>query len=160
MGVALLKSVSGENPRQIAAQILTHRHSGQFVEKLLADAFTRAHLSPSDRALCQELVYGTVRWQATLDWLIARKTQNRSQQPRLQNLLRLGLYQIFWLDRIPHHAAVNETVALASHCGLASRSGFVNALLRGYLRELDATKQLLAELKSTQPHLGFSHPEW
>ena len=78
----------------------------------------------------------------------------------LQDLLRLGLYQIFWLDRIPNHAAVHETVELAKQSGFAPQAGFVNAVLRGYLREFDATKRLLAELKTTQPHLGYSHPEW
>lgn len=117
-------------------------------------------LSPKDRALCQELVYGAVRWQATLDWLIARKTAGRTQKSVLQNLLRLGLYQIFWLDRIPNHAAVNETVEQAKQSGFGPQAGFVNAVLRGYLREFDQTKALLTELKTTQPHLGYSHPEW
>jgi 16S rRNA (cytosine967-C5)-methyltransferase len=152
--------VSGENPREIAAKILARRNTGEFIEKLLADALSRAPLLPSDRALCQELTYGIVRWQATLDWLIARKTQDRPQKPMLQTLLRLGLYQIFWLDRIPHHAAVHETVELARAAGFSSQAGFVNALLRGYLREFDPTKQLLAKLKIDQPHLGYSHPEW
>lgn len=122
---------------------------------------SRQSLSPKDRGLCQELVYGVVRWQATLDWLIARKTTpGRNQKPALQNLLRLGLYQIFWLDRIPNHAAVNETVEQAKQSGFGPQAGFVNAVLRGYLREFDATKTLLADLKIAQPHLGYSHPEW
>ena len=120
----------------------------------------RARLSSLDRHLCQELAYGIVRWQATLDWLIARKTAAREQKPMLRNLLRMGLYQIFWLDRIPGHAAVNETVELARQSGFHSQAGFVNAVLRNYLREFDATKRLLAELKTEQPHLGYSHPEW
>jgi len=74
--------------------------------------------------------------------------------------LRLGLYQIFWLDRIPDHAAVHETVELARQNGFGAQAGFVNAVLRGYLREADATKKLLGELKATQPALGWSHPEW
>ncbi len=120
----------------------------------------RRALSPADRGLCQELVYGVVRWQATLDWLIARKTGGRAQKPALQILLRLGLYQIFWLDRIPDHAAVNETVELAKRNGFGAQAGFVNAVLRGYLREADATQKLLADLKISQPALGWSHPEW
>jgi 16S rRNA (cytosine967-C5)-methyltransferase len=119
-----------------------------------------ARLSPPDRHLCQELAYGIVRWQATLDWLIDRKTDARAQKPILQNLLRLGLYQIFWLDRIPAHAAVHETVELARQSGYNTQAGFINAVLRGYLREFDATKGLLAELKTKHPHLGYSHPEW
>jgi len=70
------------------------------------------------------------------------------------------LYQIFWLDRIPNHAAVHETVELARQSGFDTQAGFINAVLRGYLREFDATRRLLAELKTAQPHLGYSHPEW
>jgi 16S rRNA (cytosine967-C5)-methyltransferase len=78
----------------------------------------------------------------------------------LQNLLRLGLYQIFWLDRVPGHAAVNVTVELTKRLGFGPQAGFVNAVLRGYLREADATRLLLNQLKATQPALGYSHPEW
>ena len=47
-----------------------------------------------------------------MDWLIARKTSGRTQKSGLQTLLRLGLYQMFWLDRVPDHATVNETVRI------------------------------------------------
>ena len=152
--------MSRENPREIALRILGQAVSGDYVETRLEAALGRSRLSAPDRHLCQELAYGIVRWQATLDWLIARKTEARAQKPRLQDLLRLGLYQIFWLDRIPDHAAVHETVELARRSGFDSQAGFVNALLRSYLRELDATRHLLAKLKREQPHLGYSHPEW
>jgi 16S rRNA (cytosine967-C5)-methyltransferase len=159
--MALLKLVSEQKPRQIAAQVLAHRRAGgEFIEDLLQAALAGAALSPADRGLCQEIVYGVVRWQAALDWLIARKTDGREQKPVLQNLLRLGLYQIFWLDRIPDHAAVHETVELAKQNGFGAQAGFVNALLRGCLREQEETKKLLAGLKSSQPALGWSHPEW
>ncbi len=156
----LLKVVSGQKPREIAARLLLRRPGGDFIEHRLDLALAQTPLPPSDRHLCQQLVYGTVRWQATLDWLIARRTKNRTQAALLQNLLRLGLFQIFWLDRIPAYAAVHETVELARRMGFGAQAGFVNALLRGYLRELEPTRRLLAELKVSQPHLGYSHPEW
>ncbi len=153
--------MSDQKPREIAGRILQrHNRSGDYIENLLEKELARAQLSGPDRRLCQELAYGVVRWQAALDWLIARKTEARAQKPALQILLRLGLYQIFWLDRIPDHAAVNETVEQARHSGFGPQAGFVNAVLRGYLRESDATRQALADLKSTQPHVGYSHPEW
>jgi 16S rRNA (cytosine967-C5)-methyltransferase len=156
-----LKNVSGQNPRQIAVEVLRQwRPGGDFTENLLERALAQTVLSSVDRALCQELVYGVVRWQATLDWLIVRKTDGREQKPVLRNLLRLGLYQIFWLDRIPDHAAVHETVELTRQSGLGAQAGFVNAILRGYLRETEATRKLLAELKISQPAPGWSHPEW
>ncbi|MEI9961936.1 MAG: transcription antitermination factor NusB [Limisphaerales bacterium] len=88
------------------------------------------------------------------------KTNGREQKSALQNLLRLGLYQIFWLDRIPDHAAVHETVELAKQSGFGPQAGFVNAILRGYLREADETKKLLAELKISDLAIGYSHPQW
>ena len=150
-----------QKPRQIAARVLGQRRTnGLFVEDLLEIALNGAQLSSADRGLCQEIVYGVVRWQTALDWLIRRKTAGREQKPALQNLLRLGLYQIFWLDRIPGHAAVHETVELAKQGGFGPQAGFINAVLRGYLRETDETKKLLADLKISQPALGWSQPEW
>jgi 16S rRNA (cytosine967-C5)-methyltransferase len=153
--------VNDQKPRQIAARVLGQRRAnGLFVEDLLEIALAGAQLSSSDRGLCQEMVYGIIRWQAALDWLILRKTNGREQKPALQNLLRLGLYQIFWLDRIPDHAAVHETVELAKQGGFGPQAGFVNAVLRGYLREANETRKILAELKNSDPAIGFSHPQW
>ncbi len=159
--------MSGKNPRQIALRVLqARRQSGEFTETLLERALAAgpstvpekgqgSTMSSPDRALCQELVYGVVRAQAALDWLIDRKTGGRRQNSGMQSVLRLGLYQVFWLDRIPAHAAVHETVELAKREGFGPKAGFVNAVLRGYLREFDATKKLLAELKETNPVVGI-----
>ena len=150
-----------QKPREIAFAVLRRRQSGaDFVESLLEAALASARLSAPDRALAQELTYGVVRWQATLDWLIARRTNGRDQKPTLGTLLRLGLYQLFWLDRVPDHAAVNETVALAREAGFGPQAGFVNAVLRGYARDREATRKLLADLKITDPATGWSHPAW
>jgi 16S rRNA (cytosine967-C5)-methyltransferase len=153
--------VSSEKPREIAVRVLRrHDDGGGFVEDLLDEALAKDSLEPVDRRLAQELVFGVVRWRAPLDWLIAQKTPGRTQKQALQILLRLGLYQIFWLERIPEHAAVNETVELARQLGFGPQSGFINALLRGYLRERDTTVARLESLKREQPALGYSHPEW
>jgi 16S rRNA (cytosine967-C5)-methyltransferase len=157
-----LNVVNEQNPRQIAARILSQRlTSGEFTENLLETALAAARLSPADRGLCHELVCGVVRWQKSLDALIARKTDPaRELRPALRNLLRLGLYQIFWLDRIPPHAAVHETVEQAKRAGYHTQAGLINAVLRGYLRETDEIKKILADMKMSQPALGWSHPEW
>jgi 16S rRNA (cytosine967-C5)-methyltransferase len=69
-------------------------------------------LDERDRALLTELVYGVLRWQGRLDWQIDRLSRIKPEKidPAVRLLLRLGLYQIFFLDRVPAHAAVNETV--------------------------------------------------
>jgi 16S rRNA (cytosine967-C5)-methyltransferase len=150
-----------ENPREIAIRVLRQRRPlGDYVEKLLERELARHALSSQDRALCQELVYGVVRWQSTLDWLVARKTSPRTQNIAIRALLHLGLYQLFWLDRIPDHAALNETVELSKRLGFGPRAGFINAVLRGYSREREKTRQALEALKKSDPPVGCSHPSW
>jgi 16S rRNA (cytosine967-C5)-methyltransferase len=158
---ASFKRLNNEKPRQIAVRVLRDRMAGgTYTEDLLERELGTVRLSPADRALCQELVYGIVRWQTPLDWLVTRKTEGRTQKDLLRILLQLGLYQMFWLDRIPNHAAVHETVEMAREFGFGPQTGFINAVLRGYARERVETQKLLADLKISQPPIGWSHPEW
>jgi len=147
--------------RDIAARVLLRRLQGStFVEDLLDDAFATTKMRPDDRRLAQEMVYGCVRWQGTLDWLVARKTEDRPQIPQVQVFLRLGLYQLFFLDRIPPHAACFETVEIAKRLGFVNQANFINAILRRSEAEREQVQLALADLRDTQPALGYSHPEW
>ena len=114
-----------KNVRAIAAQVLLD--SGKrFVDEAL-EAHRGASLSRRDRALLTTLVYGVTRWRRELDWLIDRCAQR--VQPEIREHLRIALFQIRHLDKIPRHAAVNEAVELAK--GVSRKSaGFVNAVLR------------------------------
>jgi 16S rRNA (cytosine967-C5)-methyltransferase len=153
--------VNSQKPREIAVRVLLRAERvSDYIEDLLAADLAQAGLTGADRALAQELVFGVTRWKTTLDWLIAQKTEGRVQKVPLQILLRLGLYQMFWLERIPDHATVHETVEMAKRLGFGARAGFVNAVLRGYAREREPTCRRLAELRQTDPALGFSHPKW
>ncbi len=155
-----LLSIAVEKPREIAVRILRRYGEGaDYLENVLEGELSGASLTSVDRALVQELTFGIVRWQATLDWLAGQKTAGRTQKSEVRILLRLGLYQIFWLDRIPDHAAVHETVEMAKRLG-RSEAGFINAILRGYLREHAETEKKLQDLKLRQPALGYSHPDW
>ena len=141
--------MNAQKPREIAVNLLCEHAEGRhYLEVLFEQNGAKNSLSPSDRGLLQEITFGAVRWQATLDWLIKRRTGGRVQKTVLQAILRLGLYQLLWLDRIPAHAAVHEMVELAKVKGFGPQSGFVNAVLRGYAREIPGTKALLNELKS------------
>lgn len=157
--MALLFRVRGEKPREIAVEILLTRHRGAFVESLVDSALSENPLSPEDRRFLQELVYGVVRWELTLDWLIGKKTE-KPQKPFVQNLLRLALYQMFWLDRVPSYAAVNECVELCKQRGFVPQARFINAVLRGYGREMEETRQALREFRTSDLSRGFSHPAW
>jgi len=153
--------VSDETQREIAARLVGKwEERAVYAETLLEEELEKAALNPPDRRLVQELVYGTIRWRATLDWLIDRRTSKERTKMPVRILLRLGLYQIFWLDRIPHHAAVHETVEMAKRLPGADESGVINAILRGYIRDLEATRHELEQLKATDPATGYSHPKW
>ena len=150
-----------QKPREIAARALLQRESGKgYIEETLDRALVGSQLTPEDRGLTQEIAYGVVRWQGPIDWLISRRTQGREQKATLRVLLRMAIYQLFWLTRIPDHAAVNETVELARAMGCGPQAGFVNAVLRGFIRERDTTESLIKGLKQNDVALAWSHPAW
>jgi 16S rRNA (cytosine967-C5)-methyltransferase len=118
---------------------------------------TAALASPRDRALARELGFGVLRWLTSLDtamgMLLDRPLEARD--PDLRLVLALGLYQILHL-RVPAHAAVSETVALAREAGMAPATGLVNAVLRRALRERDDLQVRLAR----DDQARHAHPEW
>lgn len=120
-------------PRAVALGLLLDwaRH-GQYPNITLDHALRRNPLSAPDRALVTTLVYGVIERKITLDAIIDRLA-DRPIDDTVRAILRMGLYQLRYLDRIPPHAAVNESVALAPR----RASGFVNAILRSYLRGPD-----------------------
>ena len=122
-----------ENVRALALSVL-EKHAGaeQYSNIALDTAIKRHPLSDADRGLLTALVYGVIERKLTLDHLISCLCDRplRELDGQTQMLLRLGLYQLQYLDRVPDHAAVNETVSLAPR----RTRGFVNAVLRTHLR--------------------------
>lgn len=106
------------------------RESSYANELLHADAYNR--LSPQDHALTTELVMGVLRWRSLLDHEIAQASSHPISKLDLEILiaLRLALYQFRWLDRIPEHAALHESVELVKRARKRSAAPFVNAVLR------------------------------
>ena len=104
---------------------------GNIVENRLENGRRTPALSAQDRALCQELVCGLVRWQRTLDWLIARKTAGRDQKPASASCCALAFTSFSGCNAFPDHAAVHETVELGKRLGFGPQAGFLNAVLRG-----------------------------
>lgn len=149
------------NARGVAARLLlAAEEPGDFLENRLERDAAFMGLAGVDRRLCQDLVFGALRWQRTLDWLGGKAGVQRPPPPPARVLLRLGLYQLFWLDRIPEFAAVNETVQLAQTLGARPLSGFLNAVLRQACRDRTGLQSQLAALKLENAPLGWSHPDW
>lgn len=92
---------------------------------------------PLDRSLATAIFYGVLERRLTLDYVIGffSKIPVRKMSPAVREILRIGLYQIRFLEKIPPSAAVNESVNLARRHGAARSAGFVNAVLRSYLRD-------------------------
>ncbi len=151
----------GKKPRQIALQSLLRSQQNQRpVELILARELRFAAFSGADNGLCRELVSGCVRWRRLLDWLVEHATEGREQKPAVREILRLGLYQIFFLSRIPEHAIVDESVRLAKTEKCRGQAGFINAMMRRFIRERKKTIGEIADLKKNHPALGQSHPDW
>lgn len=136
------------NVRRTALNLLLRmEREGQYSNLALDAAIRRGGLSDADRALLTALVYGVTERRVTLDYWIASLTGNRELEPEIRTLLRLGLYQMAYLDRIPDHAAAYETVELCPH----RAKGLVNAVLRSFLR---AGKQIDPPDRTADP-VGF-----
>lgn len=123
-----------ETARGVALSLLTDiEERGSYANVALSARLDARSLSREDRALCSRLVYGVTEKKVTLDYVISKLSSRPTEQTDLHtlSLLRLGLYQLMYADRIPDRAAVYETVELASGRGEA---GFVNACLRSYQR--------------------------
>jgi len=131
-----VKNIDLTNSRQVAFMTLRDVHKGAYVDVALDRMLQKVNLLDSDRRLVTELVYGSVRRQRTLDVLIDQFAKKKShQQPQdLRTILHLGFYQLRYQQRIPASAAVNTTVQLAKENGFSGLTGFVNGLLRQYLR--------------------------
>ena len=121
-------------------------------------------LSVADRALATDLVYGTLAWQGRLDHHLAgllRGTTVARLDPPVRVALRLGLYQLLFLDRVPAYAAVDASVRLARRAAPGA-AGLVNAVLRRAAREGPADPSTLGPATDPLARLAveWSHPRW
>ncbi|MDR3556045.1 MAG: 16S rRNA (cytosine(967)-C(5))-methyltransferase RsmB [Syntrophobacteraceae bacterium] len=120
--------------RILAYHILLHlEQKAPHPDRLIRTTLERhSGIEERDRALLTELVYGVSRWRGRLDWHIDQLSRTKPERilPEVRVLLRLALYQILFLDRIPDHAAVNDTVEIAKSSQPPHVIRFINGLLR------------------------------
>jgi 16S rRNA (cytosine967-C5)-methyltransferase len=119
-------------------------------------------LTAADRALTHELVLGVLRWQLWLDKIVEHFSKRSAESLDLpvRIALRLALYQIRFLTRIPAAAAVNESVNLVHHAKLTSAAAFVNAVLRRAIREADYDPTSETQDPIDRLAIETSHPRW
>lgn len=160
MAIVLAKTRQISPARRAAFEILREVEAGAFSSILLAAE--RPELNAPDRALTHELVLGVLRWQLWLDKLIehyAKRATDKLDFPVVL-ALRLALYQIRFLTRIPASAAVNEAVNLVHGARLSSATGFVNAVLRRAIRESEYDPAAGISDPLAKLAVETSHPRW
>jgi 16S rRNA (cytosine967-C5)-methyltransferase len=161
-----LSAVAAISPaRKAAFQVLlaVERGNGHADDLLRSKAVDT--LSPADRNLATTLVLGVLRWQIRLDEqikLLIAKPKSKLD-PEVSVALRLGAFQLQFLDRVPAHAAIDESVELTKQSGHRFASGLVNAVLRklaGAGPAADLPEDTVAELAMAQAHPGWMVERW
>lgn len=150
--------------RGLAVEILLKVEDRKaYADILLDHSLRKTSLAAPDRALLTQLVYGTLRWRGRIDWHLGqflRRPLSR-MDAYLRNLLRVTLYQLLFLQRIPDYAAVNEGVELAKRYGGARAAGLVNGVARKILREKKEPSQPDPQEDPVEYlSLFWSHPDW
>lgn len=154
-------------PRELAQEVLEGIEEDDAYSHIALDAaLRRSSLDARDRGLVTELVYGTLTWQRALDTIVDQFVDSgiRSLDLPVRVALRLAVYQIVFLDRIPAHAAVHQAVEIVKAGPSRRASGLVNGVLRNLLREDEAIKWWQDKDRKKKPsrYLGqrFSVPNW
>ena len=129
---AILKSMAGkgkQSPRGVAYEVLRRVEGGAWASELLLSH--AAELESRDAGLASEIVFGVLRYRGQLDYLIEHYSGRKQKLDlEVRIALRMGIYQLRYLERIPPHAAVTESVELVKQAKKRSATGFVNAILR------------------------------
>src|SRR5215470_13196566 len=162
--IVLIKTMPPPTARQTALQILhTLETQHAYTDVVLRQELRHSLLERRDRAFVTDCVYGVMRWRAKIDWLLGHVCRRplETLTPWIRNALRLGIYQCLWMERVPHWAAVDETVALARRFGHQGAARFVNGVLRTLLRQ-HTTYKLPDATTCPAAHLAvaLSHPQW
>ena len=146
--------------RETAFNVLNRVEGGDAFADILLMKETEG-LSALDAGLSTEIVYGVLRWKMRLDNAIDLFASIRTKklEHRVLNVLRIGVYQLLFLDRVPSSAAINESVKLLRKDG-ARKAGFVNALLRKIDSERPSVRLPEDAAPEKRVSVEFSHPEW
>lgn len=145
--------------RQLAVKVLYEvQKNSAFVSLELKKQLGECDLSNQDKAFATELVYGVLKNRTRLDYIISKYSKQKLKKISdwILNILRIGVYQIVFLDKIPQSAAVNESVKLAKRYGHNASSGFVNGVLRSVGRNGDVEYPKDREFFEVY----YSHPKW
>jgi 16S rRNA (cytosine967-C5)-methyltransferase len=151
-------------PRGTAVKILNRvERSDAYLDRVLETEMRNTDMNELDKGLMNEIVTGVVRWQMKIDWVLTGFFHGNftKAETNIKNALRVALYQILFLDKVPHSAAVNESVEFIKRLRGQKFADLVNGVLRNILRNLDNIRYPDFKENKIQ-HLAVveSHPTW
>lgn len=147
--------------RQAALEILERcRRNGAWSADALDSVLRQRGLDRRDSALASRLSLGVLQNSAYCDYCIECFRTGGKLEPRVREILRLGVYQLLFMDKIPPRAAVNESVALCRTAGLERAAGLVNALLRRVAENREQIPPVPGEGTAAYLSVRYSHPRW
>ncbi len=153
-----------EGVRGTAVKILNRvERTDAYLDKLLDSELRSGEIPDVDKGLLTELVHGVLRWQNKLDWVLNGFSHGNfaKSEINVKNALRVGLYQILFLERIPHAAAVNEAVEFIKRIRGDKPAGLVNAVLRNIIRNIEGIRYPdPAQDRVQYLSVVLSHPHW
>ncbi len=150
--------------RGSAVKILNRvERADAYLDKLLEAELRSEDINDLDKSLLTEIVNGVLRWQMKLDWVLNGFFHGNftKAEVTVKNALRAALYQIMFLDKVPHHAAVNEAVEFVKRIRGEKAGNLVNAVLRNIIRNIDGIHYPDVTIDAAQ-YLAvmYSHPVW
>lgn len=133
--------------RAAVAALLRIHEQGGYSNVLLEELLEETTLAAADRALATRLLYGVVERRLTLDYLLNKtaSTPVKEMHPTLREILRVGAYQLVYMDKTPAFASINESVELTRGMGLSRLTGFTNGVLRRIEREWPSLLEALPQ---------------
>lgn len=149
--------------RETALRVLSScRVSGAWADAALKAQLGRDGLSGPEAALCSRIVYGVTQNRLLLDFYLTAYCSQKPDhlQPPLLDILRIGAYQILFLDKVPDSAAVNTSVELAKTAGRGQAAGLVNAVLRKISQNKDNLPPIPEWDEARYLSIRYSHPKW
>ncbi|RPF43489.1 16S rRNA (cytosine967-C5)-methyltransferase [Hydrogenoanaerobacterium saccharovorans] len=155
-----------KSARQVAVQALVKvNQDGGYSNLVIDSELSKSELDPRDKAFCTTLFYGVLERRITLDAVLQKycKQPLKKLMPQVRELLHIAVYQILYMSSVPTSAAVNESVELSRKMKCGHASGFINGVLRSFLRDGGSLDGILPN-KAAKPvpylSLFYSVPEW
>ncbi len=136
--------------------------NGTYMNAALSETLRGGGLSAADRSLASELIYGVTINKLALDYIISKfsKIKIKKMTPWVLNILRMGIFQIYFMDKIPESAACNEAVKLAKKYSHRAGTGFVNGVLRSFARSAAVFEFPKGRSAAEELSIEYSYPLW